>query len=76
MTVTLSTGSACSAGSRRSDPCDDASDHRAVAAGLTTRPLEQTVEDALRWEQELGVARRRLAGLSPARERQLLGLLG
>lgn len=49
---------------------------RAVAAGLTTQSLEQTVEDALRWEQELGVARRRLAGLSPARERQLLGLLG
>lgn len=47
---------------------------RAVAAGLTTRPLAQTVTDVLRWEQELGLDRARRAGLSPARERELLGL--
>lgn len=49
---------------------------RAVAAGLTTRPLEQTVGDALRWEQQLGLDRDRRAGLSPDREGQLLRLLG
>lgn len=49
--------------------------HRAEAAGLTTRPFEDTVRDALRWEQELGPERERRAGLSPDRERVLLGLL-
>lgn len=48
---------------------------RAVAAGLATRPLERTVQDALRWERELGLDRVRRAGLSPARERELLALL-
>lgn len=48
---------------------------RAVAAGLTTRPLAETVRAALRWEQELGLDRPRKAGLSPARERELLTLL-
>ena len=49
---------------------------RAGAAGLATRPLEQTVRDALRWEQELGLGRQRRAGLSPARERALLEVVG
>lgn len=48
---------------------------RAVAAGLATRPLEETVRAALRWELELGLDRSRRAGLSPARERELLALL-
>lgn len=48
---------------------------RAVAAGLTTRPLAETVRDALRWERELGLGRDRLAGLSPDRERELLSRL-
>lgn len=48
---------------------------RAVAAGLGSRPLEETVADALRWEQELGLDRPRAAGLSPAREHELLALL-
>lgn len=49
---------------------------RALAAGLTTRPFEDTVRDALRWERELGLGRARRAGLSPARERDLLARLG
>ena len=49
---------------------------RALAAGLTSRPLEETVRDALRWERELGLDRERRAGLSPARERELLARLG
>ena len=48
---------------------------RAVASGLTTRPLDETLADALRWEHELGVHRERRAGLSPARERELLARL-
>lgn len=48
---------------------------RAVAAGLGSRPLEETVADALRWEQELGLDRPRAAGLSRAREQELLALL-
>ena len=45
---------------------------RAEAAGLTTRPFGETVCDALRWERERGLERVRQAGLSPARERELL----
>ncbi|MFL6101499.1 MAG: NAD-dependent epimerase/dehydratase family protein [Actinomycetales bacterium] len=41
-------------------------------AGLTTRPLRQTLADTLPWEQELGLDRTRKAGLSPERERELL----
>jgi nucleoside-diphosphate-sugar epimerase len=48
---------------------------RAEAAGLTTRPIEETVRDALRWERELGLDRERRAGLSPRRERELLARL-
>jgi 2'-hydroxyisoflavone reductase len=44
----------------------------ARAAGLTLRPLAETVRAALRWERERGLERERRAGLSPARERALL----
>lgn len=48
----------------------------ARAAGLTARPLVDTVRDALRWERELGLDRDRAAGLSPAREDALLAAVG
>jgi 2'-hydroxyisoflavone reductase len=47
----------------------------ARATGLQPRRLGATVEAALRWEQELGLERERRAGLTAARERELLGLL-
>ena len=45
---------------------------RAVEAGLTTRPLEQTVTDELAWELRTGPGRVRRAGLSPDDERELI----
>jgi 2'-hydroxyisoflavone reductase len=47
----------------------------ARAAGLSPRPLEETVSAALAWEVELGLDRARAAGLSAAREHALLRLL-
>ena len=47
----------------------------ARAVGLTCRPLGETVANALRWEQQVGLERERRAGLTPARESELLGLL-
>ena len=44
-------------------------------AGLRLRPLVETAESALRWEEEQGLDRPRRAGLTPARERALLGKL-
>jgi nucleoside-diphosphate-sugar epimerase len=44
----------------------------ARAAGLTTRPLDDLLADALRWERELGLDRQRRAGLTPQQERELL----
>jgi nucleoside-diphosphate-sugar epimerase len=44
-------------------------------SGLLLRPLEETVRSALRWERELGLDRDRRAGLTPARERDLLDRL-
>lgn len=46
----------------------------ARAAGLVLRPVADTVADSLRWERESGVDRDRHAGLTPARERELLAL--
>ena len=47
----------------------------ARAAGLTFRPLADSVRAALAWEHEQGLHRARRAGLTPAREDALLGLL-
>jgi hypothetical protein len=44
----------------------------AVAAGLVLRPLAETVAASLRWERERGIHRDRHAGLTPARETELL----
>ena len=41
-------------------------------AGLVTRPLRDSVADALRWETECGLNRPRKAGLSLEREAELL----
>lgn len=48
---------------------------RARAAGLVTRPLEDTMRDTLAWELRAGPGRVRKAGLSPADERELLAAL-
>ena len=47
----------------------------AVASGLRQRPLEETWADTLEWERRQGLDRERKAGLSEAREAELLGLL-
>ncbi len=51
------------------------SNRRAVAAGLTIRPLADTARDTLAWFQGLPTARRvqLRAGLTPAREADVLG---
>jgi nucleoside-diphosphate-sugar epimerase len=43
-----------------------------LAAGLTTRPIEQTAADALAWERELGLDRPRQAGITVEEETSLL----
>ncbi|HEY3312356.1 MAG TPA: SDR family oxidoreductase [Anaerolineales bacterium] len=48
---------------------------KAIAAGLTFRPLEQTIGDTLAWAQTLPADREWRAGLKPEREAQLLALL-
>ena len=48
---------------------------RAVTAGLTARPLEQTVADVLAWELRTGPGRLRRAGLSAEDERALIAAL-
>lgn len=47
----------------------------AVGAGLVCRPLEETLRDVLAWELRTGPGRPRKAGLAPADERELIGLL-
>lgn len=51
---------------------DQISAAKAISAGLTYRPLHQTLLDALEWESTLGLGRPRGAGLSPDREDELL----
>ncbi len=46
---------------------------KARAAGLTTRPLEDTLADVLAWELSRDLSRTRRAGLTDADERALLG---
>ena len=45
---------------------------KAVADGLTFRPLEETVRDTLAWDRERDEPRAEGVGLSPERERELL----
>jgi nucleoside-diphosphate-sugar epimerase len=44
----------------------------ALAAGLTHRSRREFLEDALAWERELGLERERRAGLSAAKEKELI----
>ncbi|HWC22438.1 MAG TPA: NAD-dependent epimerase/dehydratase family protein [Flexivirga sp.] len=44
----------------------------ARAAGLETRPLEESIRDTLAWELRTGPGRPRRAGLSPTDERDLI----
>jgi nucleoside-diphosphate-sugar epimerase len=47
----------------------------ARAAGLTHRSRREFLADTLAWERELGLDRERKAGLSPAKEKELLEAL-
>jgi 2'-hydroxyisoflavone reductase len=46
---------------------------RARAAGLTFRPLEETVRDTLEWDMARDDPPAEGVGLAPERERELLG---
>ena len=53
----------------------DRSNRAAVEAGLELRPLDQLLRELLEWEREQGLDRERGAGLTAARERELLAAL-
>jgi 2'-hydroxyisoflavone reductase len=53
----------------------DRSNRAAVEAGLQLRPLDDLLSEVLEWEREQGLDRERGAGLSAARERELLAAL-
>jgi 2'-hydroxyisoflavone reductase len=52
----------------------DVNCQRALAAGLTFRPLEETVRGTLAWRKTLPADAKWPAGLKPERERELLAL--
>ncbi|MFJ2738439.1 NAD-dependent epimerase/dehydratase family protein [Streptomyces sp. NPDC087440] len=58
------------------DAFADRSGAAAAAAGLRHRPRAEMIADTLRWEREQGLDRERRAGLSTAREHELLDALG
>jgi 2'-hydroxyisoflavone reductase len=47
---------------------------KAVAAGLTFRPLAETIADTLAWDKERELPRAEGVGLSREREQELLAL--
>lgn len=53
----------------------DRSNAAARAEGLELRPVDETLADLLAWEREQGLDRARGAGLSAARERELVAAL-
>jgi 2'-hydroxyisoflavone reductase len=49
---------------------------KAINADLTFIPLEDTIRETLKWASSRPVEHEWLAGLKPAREKELLELLG
>jgi 2'-hydroxyisoflavone reductase len=49
---------------------------KAVAAGLTSRPLAETIRDTLAWDRDRQIPRAEGVGLAPERERELLAAHG